>query len=158
MVSRRLRRLDARGYTLAEIAVVVAVVGIMMTLSIPPFLSYWQTSTLRAGAEELATLLNTARQLAIKENTSVCVQFSGSGVKYYLNAACTGAAWTGPGTDATGLIRLSNNVRVSASTASVVFSYLGAATTGGTYTVTNPTNNQTLSVAVASSGRISIGP
>jgi hypothetical protein len=37
-----------------------------------------------------------------------------------------------------------------------VFNYLGAATTPGTYTVRNPTNNRTVSVIVASSGRVTI--
>jgi hypothetical protein len=42
--------------------------------------------------------------------------------------------------------------------ADLVFSYLGAASPASTYTVTNTTTSQTLTVTVAASGRISIGP
>ena len=41
-------------------------------------------------------------------------------------------------------------------TASPVFTYLGAASTPGTLTVTNPTDGRTLSVVVAASGRVTI--
>jgi Tfp pilus assembly protein FimT len=140
-----------------ELVVVVAIVGIIMAVSTPAFLSYWRTSTLRAGAEELAAILNNARQLAIKENTSVCVRRHGSRVRYH-TPACGGAAWTGLGTDANGDIRLSNNVTVSADTANVTFTYLGAASTPGTFTVRNPVDGRTLSVIVASTGRVRIGP
>jgi hypothetical protein len=49
-------------------------------------------------------------------------------------------------------------MQVSAATANVVFTNLGAASTAGTYTVRNPANGRTLSVIVAASGRITIGP
>lgn len=157
MVRQRLRPIAARGFTLAELIVVVAIMGTLMALSLPFFLRYWQSATLKAGAEELATLLNVARQLAIKDNGSVCVVRESSGTRIrYEQASCGGTAWTGPGTDASGWIRLANSVEVSAATASVVFTYLGAASPGGTYTVRNPANSATMSVIVAASGRVSI--
>lgn len=135
---------------------VVAIIGIIMAVSMPLFLSYWRTSTLRAGAEELSAVLNSARQLAIKENTSVCVTNDGTRVQYHLTT-CGAAAWTGVGTDSSGNVRLANNVGVSGGT-NVVFTYLGAASTAGTYTVTNPADGRTMSVIVASTGRVRIGP
>jgi Tfp pilus assembly protein FimT len=146
---------DGRGYSAAELIVVVAIIGLIMVISVPFFLTYWQTSTLRAGAEELVTVLNGARQLAIKENQTVCVTNDGTSVIYHLTN-CGNPAWTGPGTEANGAIRLANNVRVSAGTANVTFTYLGAAGTAGTYTVLNPANGRALCVAVAASGRVSI--
>jgi Tfp pilus assembly protein FimT len=140
-----------------ELVVVVAIIGIIMAVSTPVFLSYWRTSTLRAGAEELAAILNSARQLAIKENATVCVRRNGSRVRFH-TPACGGAAWTGVGTDSNGDIRLANNVTVSADTADVIFTYLGAASTAGTYTVRNPVDGRTMSVIVASTGRVRIGP
>lgn len=149
--------MSARGYTLTELIVVLAVVALMMAVSVPFFLSYWQSSTLRAGAEELVTVLNGARQLAIRENQSVCVTRAGATVRYHL-ASCAAPAWTGPETASDGSIRLANDVQVAANTANVTFTYLGAAGAGGTYTVLNPANNQALCVVVAPSGRVSINP
>jgi hypothetical protein len=71
--------------------------------------------------------------------------------------SCSGTVWTGPGTDGSGRITLANNVQVSSNT-DIVFNYLGAATTAGTYTVRNPTDGRTLSVVVATTGRVTLGP
>lgn len=157
MVLASIRRIASRGFSLTELMVAVAVIGIVAALSAPYFISYWRSATVRAGAEELATLLNGARQLAIARNTSVCVAKDPTRVRYLLGS-CAGAAWTGAGTDANGYLALSNQVQVSAASANVVFNYLGAASPGGTYTVRNPSDGGTLSVIVAASGRISIGP
>jgi Tfp pilus assembly protein FimT len=128
----------------------------MAAVMMPSLLSYWRASTLNSGAQELQALLNSARQLAIRQNTSICVERSGTRVRYRLGG-CAGAQWTGPGTDANGWIALSNSVQVTNDTANVVFSYLGAANPAGQYTVTNPADtNQSLTVTVAASGRITI--
>jgi prepilin-type N-terminal cleavage/methylation domain-containing protein len=148
--------MGARGFTMAELIVVVALIGIIMAIGMPVFLTFWQTSTLKAGAEELAAIVNNGRLLAIKENQNVCVQSASNTVRY-LVGSCSGTVWTGPGTDGSGRITLANNVQVSSNT-DIVFNYLGAATTAGTYTVRNPTDGRTLSVVVATTGRVTLGP
>lgn len=157
MVRQRVRRIDARGFSLAELLATTAMIGITAAVALPFFLTYWQASTLRAGAQELATVMNQARQLAITQNTTVCVSRSGTRVRF-LTGGCGGTVWTGPGTDGSGWIALQNSVEVSGSTQNVVFGNLGAANPGGTYTVRNPVDGRTLSVVVAVSGRVSIGP
>lgn len=142
---------------MAELVVIVAVVGIIMAVSVPVFLGFWRTSTLRAGAEEMAAVLNGARLLAIKENTTVCVTNDGIRVQYRVGG-CGAAAWTGPGTDPAGLISLANRVTVNNAGPNVIFTYLGAATPGGTFVVRNPQDGRTLNVIVATTGRVSIGP
>ena len=137
-----------------ELIVVVALIGIITAIGMPVFLSFWKASTLKAGAEELAAIVNSGRLLAIKENQNVCVSSNGTNVKYVVGG-CAGTVWTGPGTDGSGLIRLANSVTVS-STTTVVFNYLGAATTAGTFTVRHPTDGKTLSVVVAATGRVTI--
>ena len=124
------------------------------------FGSYWRSATLQAGARELAAIINQGRQLAIAKNTTVCVN-QGSNKVQFLTGGCAGVGgtvWTGPGTDGSGWISLQNSVRVIAATASVVFNFMGAATTAGTYTVQNPVNNATMHVTVALSGRVTVGP
>jgi Tfp pilus assembly protein FimT len=144
------------GYSLVELVVIVGVIGIIMAASAPFFLSYLRTSALRGGAEEMASVLNRARQIAIKDNTSMCVTNDGSRVRFQI-ATCAGTVWTGPGTDATGFVTLANNITV-ASAQNVVFTYMGTASTPATYTVTNPRNGRTMTVAVTAAGRVSIGP
>jgi len=160
VVRERIRRIGTRGFSLAELLVVVAITGVLAAVTTPLLVSYWKAATLKAGAQELATVLNGARQLAIKDNTSVCVVQSGTQVRYLKGSSpcSSGTVWTGPGTDASGWFTLSNSVQVTSTTANVVFAYLGNATTAGAYTVTNPADSKTLTVTVASSGRVSIGP
>jgi hypothetical protein len=103
--------------------------------------------------------LNGARQLAITRNTNVCVSLSGNKAVYTTgvsNACAGGTTFVGTNTASDGTISLDNAMQISASTASVVFSALGAAVQAGTYTVRNPNTGGTMSVVVSSAGRVTI--
>lgn len=152
-----MRTRDSRGFGLTELLVLVAIIAVIAAVSVPSFVSYLQSATLRAGAQELATILNRGRQVAIAQNGSICVSQSANKVRF-LTGGCAGGAWTGPGTDGNGWFTLQNGVNVSSTTGNVVFNYLGAAPTAGTYTVQNPVVNRTMSVTVALSGRVTVGP
>jgi Tfp pilus assembly protein FimT len=138
-----------------ELLVLLAIIGILSGMSAAAFLTYWHAATIKGGAQELKTLLNQARQLAITQNTQVCVNRAGNNVQF-LTGGCGGTVWTGPGTDGNGWFTLQNGVQVSSTTANVVFDYMGAGTIPGTYTVQNPVDNSTMTVTVALSGRVTI--
>lgn len=150
-------RMNSRGFTFAELMLVVAIIGILSVLAAPTLWSYIQTSALQAGARELATAINLGRQLAIARNTTVCVEVTGTNIRLR-TGGCLGTIWTGPGTDSTGVIKVSDpgTLQVSALGGNVVFTNLGAANPGGAYTVRNPVDNRTRTVVVASSGRVSV--
>jgi type II secretion system protein H len=154
----RHRRRDApqAGFSLPEILVVLVIIGIMALISVPFFLTYYQSARLKAAAEEMAAFLNQGRQLAIRENQNVCVQVGATQLQYRLGG-CAGAAWVGAGTDGAGNITIPGGITFAA-TANPVFSYLGAAAPAASYTLTNPETGRTLTVAVAASGRVSIAP
>lgn len=163
MVRERVRRILAasRGFTLTELTVVVAVLSVIAALSVPTLWTYLRTATLRAGAEEAVTVLNGARQLAIRMNTTVCVSNEGTRAQYRVGG-CGAAAWTGVGTDPNGHIRLANRLQVSG-TNHLCFNYLGAGTAtpapcraNGTLTITNPAGGATLNVVMATTGRLRI--
>ncbi len=144
---------------MAELLVVLATIGILAALGYPYVTTYLQSAQLRAGAEELAAILNGGRQMAIARNTLVCVAVSSNRAVYITgtSAACAGGTtFIGPGTTADGSMALANNMRITGTTANVVFSSLGAATQAGTYTITNPVNARTITVVVASTGRVRI--
>ena len=150
--------MNAPGISLTEIMATMAVLGLVAALSVPFALTSWQAATLKAGAEELVTTLNGARQLALDQNQTVCVTNNGSTLAYRVSS-CGAPPWTGLGTEGDGGIRLASSVRVAAATANVTFNYLGASGTGGTFTVLNPASGRALCVVVAPSGRITIaGP
>ena len=148
-------RCGARGYSLTELAVVIAVIGILAVLGLPMFVTYLRAATLRAGSEEMATILNDARQLAISSNSTVCVtRTSATSLSYHVGA-CGNAAYVGAGTDTAGNVNLSTAVQVTTDP-QVTFTYLGAATPGGVFTLQNPVNGATQTVTVLTSGRITI--
>jgi len=152
----RVHRMNARGFTLLELMLIVAILGILAALAAPTLISYIQTAALQAGTRELATAINLGRQLAIARNTTVCVEVTGTNIQLR-TGGCGGTIWTGPGTDGSGVIKVSDpgTLRIS-TTANVVFTNLGAASTAGTYTVTNPADNKTRTVVVAASGRVNV--
>jgi len=153
------RVLHSRGFTLVELVMVIGVIGILAVMAVPAFLSYYQAAGLKAGAQQFATLMNQAREIAIKQNDSVCVKLpSATQMTYTLSSTCSGTAWVGAGTDAAGLINLPTGITVAVSppSATPVFNYVGSALPAATYTLTNTQTGNTLTVSVAASGRVTI--
>ncbi len=151
--------MNDRGYSLAELVLIAAIIAIIAAVGYPSFARYLEAASLRAGAQELATIVNGARQLAIQRNTNVCVTLNGTTAQYLTGTTSTcggGTTFVGAGTQSDGSIPLQNAITITASTASVVFSNLGAATQAGTYTVHNATSGENLSVVVSASGRVRV--
>ena len=164
MVSERVPRLDDRGWSLAELLVVIAVIAILSAVAIPLFITYLQSSNVRGGAQEMRTAMNRAKQLAITLRQPICVCAPptcplavGNGYQFRLNT-CGGAlvpAATASGSDATGTFRLGSNVQVTVSPGNVapVFTPLGGAAPAGQLRVTGPTG-AFLTVTVSGGGRV----
>lgn len=149
--------MNARGFALVELIVVLAVAGAVAALVAPTLWSYARTAALQAAARELAVSINLGRQLAISRNMPVCVEVASATNVRLRTGGCAGTIWTGPGTDSSGAIKISgSSAHQITSTANVVFTSLGAATPAGTYTLTNPTSHATRSVVVAATGRVSV--
>ena len=145
----------APGFTLAELVAVIAVIGILAVMAVPAFLTYYRAAGLKSGAQQVATLISQARELAIKENQDVCVTLPTAAHVSYKLGSCGGGAWVGAGTDATGRISLSPGITATAS-ANPIFNYVGSALPAAVYTLTYTQTGATLTVSVAASGRITI--
>jgi prepilin-type N-terminal cleavage/methylation domain-containing protein len=144
------------GFSLTELLVVIAVCGVVIGVGVPMALTYYHNAQNTAGAQQIRTLLNQARQMAIDQKDFVCVQVpTPTQMAFYVNSTCTGPPWVGSITDGAGNIALQAGFTVSAS-ASPVFDYLGRALPAMTYTVTNSTTGSTLTVSVATSGRVTV--
>lgn len=142
------------GFSLAELTVVIAVLGSLCVLSLPAFLSYYQSAQVRAAASDVAAQLNLGRQMAIQRNQSVCVSIGAAAPQYYLGT-CAGTLLLGATTDAYGNGAAHDGVTLS-STGNPIFTNLGAAAPAATVTVTQ--GSRSLSVIVSASGRVTVGP
>jgi prepilin-type N-terminal cleavage/methylation domain-containing protein len=147
-----------RGFGLTELLVVVGMLGVLSAVAVPNLISYYQTAVLGAGTEQLAATLTRARHLAVRQNTSVCVERSGTTLRLR-TVNCSGTIWTGAGTDSTGTVTISNGLQVGGAT-TMLFTSAGGATfasgTQATFSLTDPKSNRLRNVVVTSTGRVSI--
>ena len=141
------------GFSMPELVVVCAVIGILFVMTVPFFLTYYRSATIKAGSQQVIALLNQARELAVKQNDNVCVQLPSISQIQLRLGGCAGAVWTGPGTDAAGNISLPQGFMLAAPN-DIVFSYLGAALPATTYTLNDSTSGATVTVSIALTGRI----
>lgn len=155
MVRERVRRIGARGFTLAELGVTLALVALLSATAAPALMSYWQTSTLGAGALELAGAINHARQLAISLNAPVCIAADRGRLRLESVSAnaCTGVPLAVPGPNA---FELASGLIVGNAGPSVILTSLGGATPAGSFSVTHPATGARRAVVVAASGRVSV--
>lgn len=151
---------NPRGYSMTELLVVIAIIAVAIGVSIPSLWTYYRSAALRGGAEQTVTVLNNARQLAIRLNTIVCVTVDATGMQYHVGT-CGAAAYTGPGTDSNGYMRLERDLTLSGDT-NLCFNYLGAAVgtpapclAGGTLIITRAQGGTT-NVVMALTGRVRI--
>jgi Tfp pilus assembly protein FimT len=148
--------MSRNGFSLAELTVILAVIGALFSLSLPSFLNYYQTAQVRGAASDVAAYMNQGRQLAIQLNCSVSVQITATAISYNRQANCqTPGVWLGAGTDAGGNIAAPDGITLATS-ATPIFTNLGAAAPAATLTVTH--GSSSLSVLVSASGRVTIGP
>ena len=89
-------RKDA-GFTAYEVAVTLAIVGIMATFVMPPYFRWLQGHRLRGAAINLMADIEMAKIRAIRENAFVAVRFAAGGYDMFVdNGAGGGVAgdWT----------------------------------------------------------------
>ncbi|MGB4780501.1 GspH/FimT family pseudopilin [Candidatus Methylomirabilis sp.] len=155
MVCRRNQVDGQRGFTLVELMVAMAVIGIISVAAIPQFLTFLRAMETRGASQDLATVLQQARELAIARNTNYRVEIEPDNNRLRFVRTSDNVVWTGPGTDAQGYRRLVNQARLTNPTANPTFNPLGAAG-GGTITVQNAQGTSALDVVVSSAGRVRI--
>ncbi len=64
-----------KGFTLLEVIVVIAIIGIVSAIAIPNYMSWVSDMRMKAAVRDLKSDMNTAKLRAIRENASVSMVF-----------------------------------------------------------------------------------
>lgn len=78
------RRPDAAGYSLVEMLVVIAIIGVLALISVPSFMSMRNSAKMKAAMRTFTTDLRSVRQLAITHGRQVKLTYEpGPGKRTY---------------------------------------------------------------------------
>jgi len=145
-------RASQAGFTLIEVMIVVAIVGISVGLAIPNFTQWYVQTQLRQATTEIASQLTLARMAGMNRNRSVDVTVMDSGGVVSLSAV------TSSGGAVLNSARFPTHVKsVVGSPVTVSFSSMGVRTSGGTGTQTIglcDTYRRQYSVTIIPSGKV----
>jgi type II secretory pathway pseudopilin PulG len=72
-------RSSQHGFTMIEIAVIVAIISFLVAVAVPNLTAYQRRQDARSQAQHIANTLSEARELAIKEGNPYFVQFLANG-------------------------------------------------------------------------------
>ncbi len=136
-----------RGFTLIEMMVVVAILGIMAAIAIPNFRQYIMQSRLNGAARQVMSDFMSARMTAVSQNRKVKIFFfSNHQYKICDDADNNGTVSDGEGTVQTRDVQNDYPGVTFTSTADPIFNLNGTAN-GTTITLTNPSGTRTVSLA-----------
>lgn len=84
---------NSRGFSLAEMLVVVAIIGMLSLVSVPAFINYQRTMKLRGALRTLNTDIRNCRQMAITRHVIVRMEFAGNRRYQTSMSSDNGATW-----------------------------------------------------------------
>ena len=97
---KQVRSQSSAGYSLVEMLVVVAMIGIISLVTVPNFISLYRASRMKSSLRNLTTVLRNARMLAVSRQERTKVSYTTSGTHYAVyESKDSGTTWTQVGSD-----------------------------------------------------------
>ena len=84
MKRKKVKDRSNSGFTLVELSVVIALVGILSAISLPVFLKNLPEKRLKSSARDLYGTMQKARTLAVKDNRNISIRFKPD--SYYIDS------------------------------------------------------------------------
>ena len=150
------------GFSLVELMVAIAIIGILAGIAIPNFLSFLPNSRLRAATRDVVSCLQEMKIRAIKENANTVIDFDLANDQYTAFVDNGAGAFAGDGiqngTEAIiKQVTMLPDIDMNNSTfAGNTFGYnsRGLSTSGGTLSITNNINTTNIIANIAGNIRV----
>jgi prepilin-type N-terminal cleavage/methylation domain-containing protein len=84
---------NSRGFSLVEMIVVVAIIGVLSLVSVPAFINFQRTQRIRGALRTFAGDIRTARQIAITRNVITRIEVTGTSTYQLLRSDDDGDTW-----------------------------------------------------------------
>lgn len=137
-----------RGFSLIELVVAMAVLGILAVVAAPALSEYFATQRLKGAAEELQTDLQFARMESVQKNATITVTLASAGYTIAQGVTPIKSVTLGGGSTVSAgsnMVATFEPVRAMATI-----------TNGPDVTVANAATSRTLRVSLSAMGRVSI--
>ena len=86
-------RRNSRGYSIIEMLVVVAIIGILSLVTVPAFMNFQRRNAVRSALRSFTSDMRSCRQHAITKNAFVRMQFQGQREYVILQSRDFGVTW-----------------------------------------------------------------
>jgi prepilin-type N-terminal cleavage/methylation domain-containing protein len=73
------------GFTAYELAVTIAIMSIIASITMPPYLQWWRTSRMQSAVSNLTTDIEMAKTRAIRENAFVVIKFNDGSYRIFVD-------------------------------------------------------------------------